>query len=77
MIFTYEKAFAAMKLHKGDVIATIGLTTPEIYAIKYSATSLGLILCNLNVLDADIIDENKNRLFRQLENIKPKNNFYS
>lgn len=72
MIFTYEKAFAAMKLHKGDVIATIGLTTPEIYAIKYSATSLGLILCNLNVLDADIIDENKNRLFRQLENIKPK-----
>lgn len=72
MIFTYEKAFAAMKLHKGDVIATIGLTTPEMYAIKYSATSLGLILCNLNVLDAGVIDENKNRLFRQLENIKPK-----
>lgn len=72
MIFKYEKAFVAMALQKGDVICTVGLTTPEMYAIKYSATSLGLILCNLNVFDVGIIDDGKNRLFAQLENIAPK-----
>lgn len=72
MILKYEKAFTAMKLQKGDVICTIGLSTPEMYAIKYSATSIGLILCNLNILDIDIIDDGKNRLFRQLENVSPK-----
>lgn len=56
MILKYKKAFAAMELKKGDVICTIGLTTPEMYAIKYSATSLGLILCNLNVFDVGIND---------------------
>lgn len=72
MILKYEKAFSAMKLEKGDVICTIGLTTPEMYAIKYSATSLGLITCNLNVLDISIDDDGRNRLFRQLENVNPK-----
>ena len=72
MILKYEKSFSAMKLEKGDVICTIGLTTPEMYAIKYSATSLGLITCNLNVLDISIDDDGRNRLFRQLENVNPK-----
>lgn len=72
MIFKYEKAFSAMNLQKGDVICTVGLTTPEMYAIKYSATSLGLILCNLNVFDVGVVDDGKNRLLRQLENVAPK-----
>lgn len=72
MIFEFEKAFAALNLQKGDVICTIGLTTPEMYAIKYSATSLGLILCNLNVFDVGVVDKGKNRLFRQMENVSPK-----
>ncbi len=72
IVFKYEKAFTAMQLKKGDVICTVGLTTPEMYAIKYSATSLGLILCNLNVFDVGVIDDGKNRLFRQLENVSPK-----
>ena len=72
MVLNYEKAFAAMGLKKGDVICTIGLTTPEMYAIKYSATSLGLIICNLNVFDIAIDDDGKNRLYRQLENVNPK-----
>lgn len=72
MILKYEKAFAATGLKKGDVICTIGLTTPEMYAIKYSATSLGIIICNLNVFDIGIDDEGKNRLYRQLENVDPK-----
>lgn len=72
MIEEFECAFAASGLKKGDVICTIGLTTPELYAIKYSSTSLGIITCNLNVLDMGITDEGKNRLYRQIENVKPK-----
>ena len=72
MIIMYEKAFTTMHLNKGDVICTIGLSTPEMYAIKYSATTLGLITCNLNVLDIEITDDGKNRLYRQLENANPK-----
>ena len=72
MVLKYEKAFSAMKLQNGDVICTIGLTTPEMLAIKYSATSLGLITCNLNFLDVGIDDDGKNRLYRQIENIDPK-----
>lgn len=72
MIMRYERAFTAMGLQIGDVICTIGLTTPEMYAIKYSATSLGLITCNLNVLDVAIDDNGKNRLYKQIENVNPK-----
>ena len=72
MILDYEKAFSAFNFKKGDVICTIGLTTPEMYAIKYASTSLGLITCNLNVMDIGIADDGKNRLYRQLENIEPK-----
>ncbi len=72
MVLEFEKSFSALGLQKGDVICTISLTTPEMYAIKYSATSLGLITCNLNVLDMGINDDGKNRLYRQLENVNPK-----
>lgn len=72
MVLKYEKAFAAMNLQKGDVICTIALTTPEMYAIKYAATSIGLITCNLNVLDVGMDDNGKNRLYNQISNVKPK-----
>lgn len=72
MVLKYEKAFSKMNLNKGDVICTIGLTTPEMYAIKYSATSLGLITCNLNVLDMAVTDNGVNRLYNQLANVSPK-----
>lgn len=72
MIMKFEKAFAAFRLQLGDVICTIGLTTPELYAIKYAATSLGLVTCNLNVFDVAIDDDGKNRLYNQLKKVKPK-----
>ncbi len=68
----YEKAFTVMNLQEGDVICTIGLQTPEMYFIKYAATSLGLITSHLNVLDADITDNDVNRLYLQLKNVNPK-----
>lgn len=72
MVSKYEASFSKLNLKKGDVICTIGLTTPEMYAIKYAATSLGLITCNLNVFDVGITDDGKNRLYRQLEIANPK-----
>ncbi len=72
IVETYSKAFAACRLSVGDVVCTIGLTTPEMYAIKYSATSLGLITCNLNVFDVGITDDGVNRLYRQMKLIAPK-----
>lgn len=72
MIEKYEKAFFVSGLQKGDVICTIGLTTPEMYAIKYAATSLGAITCNLNILDIGVDDEGKNRLYKQLESVNPR-----
>lgn len=72
MVLTYEKAFSAVGLQVGDVICTVSLTTPEMYAIKYAATSLGLITCNLNVLDMGINDDGKNRLYNQIKNVSPK-----
>lgn len=71
-IDTFSRAFAAQGLSVGDVICTISLTTPEMYAIKYAATSLGLITCNLNVLDAGLTDDGLNRLYRQIGNANPK-----
>lgn len=72
MVLEYEKAFAAMGLKKGDVICTIALTTPEMYAIKYSTTSLGLITCHLNVLDVNPNNNGRNRLYEQIKEIKPQ-----
>ena len=68
----YEKAFTAMNLHEGDIICTIGLQTPEMYFLKYAATSLGLITSHLNILDVNITDNDINRLYLQLENVNPK-----
>lgn len=69
----FKKAFAASDFKVGDVVCTIGLTTPEMYAIKYAATSLGLITCNLNVLDMAKNDENGvNELYKKIKMIGPK-----
>lgn len=72
MVDSYTRAFMAEKLDVGDVICTISLTTPEMYAIKYSATSIGLVTCNLNAFDVEVTDEGVNRLCRQIKNVKPK-----
>lgn len=72
MILKFEKAFASRDYKVGDVVCTIALTTPELYAIKYAATSLGLITCNLNVLDIAKSDNGKCRLLTQMENVSPR-----
>ena len=69
----FKRAFAACGFKKGDVICTIGLTTPELYAIKYAATSIGLITCNLNILDMAKKDaDGVNELYKKIKTISPK-----
>lgn len=68
----FERAFLSLKLNIGDIVCTIGLNTPELYAIKYSSTNQGLITCNLNILDLGIKDGEHNRLFNEIKSIKPK-----
>ena len=73
LVKKYEKAFYAAHLNKGDVVATIGLTTPELYAIKYSATSVGLITCNLDIFDVGEKDQNGvNKLYKKLCSLNPR-----
>ena len=73
LIKKYEKSFYAAHLNRGDVIATIGLTTPELYAIKYAATSVGLVTCNLDIFDVGEKDqEGINKLYKKLCRIDPK-----
>lgn len=72
-IQTFERAFAAEEYEVGDVVCSIGFSTPELYAIKYSCTSLGMITCNLNVLNADKKDESgESFLFQHLKNVNPR-----
>ena len=69
----FKKAFAMCNYQKGDVICTIGLTTPEMYAIKYAATSLGLVTCNLNILDMAKKDKSgANELYNKIKMINPR-----
>ncbi len=73
LIYQYECAFVANGLGKGDRICTIGLSTPELYAIKYAAHALGIITCNLNVLDAGKTnDHGENVLLNRIKEINPK-----
>lgn len=76
MVDTYTKSFAELNYSVGDVVCTISLTTPEMYAIKYSATAIGLITCNLNIFDAEIEDDGVNRLVRQLRTVNPRAIFF-
>jgi len=72
LVDEFERAFAATEYKVGDVVCTIALSSPELYAIKYAATSLGLITCNLNILDAGVVDNKKNRLVSQIEKVNPR-----
>ncbi len=66
LILVFYKALKAKGVGKGDKIATISLTTPELIALKYACGMLGAITSNLNFKDA----ENGN-LVKQLHKINP------
>lgn len=66
LILLYYKALKTKGVGKGDRVATIALTTPELIALKYACGMVGAITSNLNFKDA----ENGN-LVKQLHKINP------
>lgn len=71
VVDNFIQAFLQNGIKKGDIICTIGLSTPEIVAIKYAAATIGAITSNLNFNDAKT-KRNENLLYSQLKTINPK-----
>ena len=71
-INSFIKAFDSYGFDVGTTICTIGLTTPELIAVKYASTSLGLITCNFNFADAEPTDDKRNVMYERLKSIKPR-----
>ena len=67
MIESYAKSLKQYEIEEGDRIATIGLTTPELIALKYASVQIGAITSNLNYQDAE-----SDKLYNQLHLIKPR-----
>ncbi len=68
----FAKAFVGNEINKGDVICTVGLSTPELVAIKYSCAKNGIITANLNFLDAQSQNADINKMYDQIKTIKPR-----
>lgn len=73
LVDQFVKAFIAFGISKGSIICTVGLSTPELVAIKYAASTLGIITSNLNFMDGETIDGNidLNQLYIQIKTINP------
>lgn len=73
LVDKFVRAFMAFGISKGNTICTIGLSTPELVAIKYAASTLGIITTNLNFMDGKIEDENVelNKLYHQIKAVNP------
>lgn len=76
MVDSFTNSFVAYEMSMGDIICTIGLSTPELLSVKYSCSTLGLITSNLNFLDASIKSGNLNKMYNQLKTINPRMIFF-
>ena len=64
-------SLTAFGIKRGDVIATIALSTPELLALKYAAAYLGAITANLNFNDAS-----NQKMYEQIKMINPAMIFF-
>lgn len=67
----FISSLTALGIKRGDVIATIALSTPELLALKYAAAYLGAITANLNFNDAS-----NQKMYEQLKMINPAMIFF-
>lgn len=65
LISQIEYGLVAQGIGEGDIVATIGLSTPELIAIKYAAGDIGAITTNLNFLDKP------EQLYKKLKKVNP------
>ena len=73
LVDKFTRAFMAWGIEKGERIATIGLSTPELIAIKYAAATLGIITSNLDFMDGKVEDGrvDLNKLYNQIRSLNP------
>ena len=64
-------SLTGLGIGKGDIIATVALSTPELLALKYAAAYLGAITANLNFNDAS-----NQKMYEQLKMINPAMIFF-
>ena len=67
----FISSLTALGIKRGDVIATVALSTPELLALKYAAAYLGAITANLNFNDAS-----NQKMYEQLKMINPTMIFF-
>jgi len=71
----YSQSLKAYEIGEGDIICSVGLSTPELVALKYAAATVGAVTANLNFQDA-VGDKVNNKMFKQLVKTNPRMIFY-
>lgn len=61
---------------KGDIICTLGLSTPELVFLKYACATLGIITSNLNFMDAVGKNNVLNELYEKIKLLNPRAIFF-
>ncbi len=68
---SFIRSLKALGVQKGDIIATVSLSTPELVALKYAAAYLGAITSNLNFADVK-----NHKMYDEIKDINPKYIFF-
>lgn len=73
LVDRFASAFMNHFVDPGDRVCTIGLSTPELVAIKYAAASLGIITSHLNFMDGKSGNGKVelNQLYTQIKLLNP------
>lgn len=70
IVNNFVASLEAYHIGKGDFVASIALSTPELIALKYACATRGAITANLNFMDAEGKADN-NAMYRQLKLLNP------
>lgn len=71
MVNYFTASLKSYHIGKGDFVASIPLSTPELIALKYASASRGAISTNLDFIDAEGKADN-NIMYRKLKLLNPK-----
>ena len=72
----YAIALQEKGYQKGDIICTIGLSTPELVFLKYACATLGIITSNLNFMDIQEKNDALNKLYTEIKVLNPRAIFF-
>ena len=72
----YAIALEEKGYQKGDIICTIGLSTPELVFLKYACLDLGIITSNLNFMNTQEKNDALNELYNKIKLLNPRAIFF-